>query len=362
MDRNISKKNLEEVLCENVPDISGKKIWVWGTGDTAQLYQQGFKRLEKEGFFIEGYIDSFPEKRRTLFNGKPVIGPDELEKSADTCVLICSIRQEVVQELSVQLDGMNVEWHLMDEVILKMHRTEVLKCYDLMADEKSKNVFAGIIVWRVTGKKTEIETEQMSPYFGMDYFSDKNPEEIFIDCGAYIGDTLEDYLTQKNGIFNKIIAFEPDISNFERLTEQIEKECEKWKIPKDKITAYPYGVAQNGCKGKVQRYDANSGLGSKIVENLSEESDDCRIVSLDESLTEPYTFLKADIESYEYQMLSGAQKGIRKYKPLLAICLYHNSVDLYSIPLLVSEMLSEYKFAVRHYSDELSETIMYAWV
>lgn len=362
MSNNITREVLEKVLHGNIPDISGKKIWIWGTGDTAQLYQQGFRRLEKEGFSVEGYINSFLQEEGVLFNGKPVIRPDELPESENICVLICSVRQEVIQEIRVQLENLHMEWHLIDEVILKMHSTEVLKCYDLMEDEKSRNTFAGIIVWRVTGKKTVIDTEQGGQYFRINGFKEENPEEIFVDCGAYIGDTIEGYLNQKNGIFKKIIAFEPDMSNFERLNIQIEKECRKWNISKDKIVSYPYGVAQFGHKGKVQHYDANGGLGSKIVEHSSEENDDCKIVALDEFLNEPYTFLKADIESYEYQMLSGAQKGIREYKPLLAICLYHNSVDLYSIPLLVKELLPEYKFAVRHYSDGLDETIMYAWV
>lgn len=85
-------------------------------------------------------------------------------------------------------------------------------------------------------------------------------------------------------------------------------------------------------------------------------------VKLDEFLTEPYSFLKADIESYEYQMLLGAEKSIRKFKPLLAVCIYHNAVDFYSIPILVKQILPEYRLAIRHHKDTLGETVLYAWV
>jgi hypothetical protein len=111
------------------------------------------------------------------------------------------------------------------------------------------------------------------------------------------------------------------------------------------------------------RYEANNGQGSKfhmISNDL--EAEKLQMVSLDEYLTEPYSFLKADIESFEYRMLLGAEKGIKKYKPLLTICLYHNAVDFYSIPLLVKSMVPEYKMAVRHHSDELQGTVLYAWI
>lgn len=74
------------------------------------------------------------------------------------------------------------------------------------------------------------------------------------------------------------------------------------------------------------------------------------------------SFLKADIESYEYQMLLGAEKGIKKFRPLLAVCIYHNAVDFYSVILLIKKMVPEYHFAVRHHSENLDETVLYAWI
>jgi hypothetical protein len=68
-----------------------------------------------------------------------------------------------------------------------------------------------------------------------------------------------------------------------------------------------------------------------------------------------------DIESYEYRLLLGAKETITKFAPKLAICIYHNSVDFYSIPLLLRSLNSSYKFSLRHYSPNLSETILYAY-
>lgn len=77
MDRNISRGVLEKALYDTIPDISGKQIWIWGAGNTSQLYQEGLRRLHAEGFPVEeGYIDRDPAKVGTEFNGKPVIAPE----------------------------------------------------------------------------------------------------------------------------------------------------------------------------------------------------------------------------------------------------------------------------------------------
>ena len=86
------------------------------------------------------------------------------------------------------------------------------------------------------------------------------------------------------------------------------------------------------------------------------------MICLDEYIKEPYTFLKADIESFEYRMLCGAKRGIRTYQPRMSICIYHSAIDLYSIPLLIKEILPEYHFAVRHHADDLTGTVLYTWI
>lgn len=101
----MSRKTLTEILETEVPVIEGKKIYIWGAGNTALLCQEGIKRLEKEKFFqISGYCDNNSEKWGTSFCGKPVIAPNDLTKIQDICVLICSTQKRVCEEVHQQLN------------------------------------------------------------------------------------------------------------------------------------------------------------------------------------------------------------------------------------------------------------------
>lgn len=357
----MDRQELEKILCGKVPDLSGKEIWIWGAGNTAQLYHEGFQRLRQEGFDFKGYIDKKVSQERSVFNGKPVIAPEGLTKQKDVCVLICTIREAVIKDIKSQCEALQLECYLLDEVILKLHGRKVLDCYDLLSDQRSKEIYAELAKWRVTGCESKAALKESGPYFCLERFAMEDPKEVFVDCGAYIGDSIEEYLKKKKGTFQKIIAFEPDMQNYSRLKEQVEKECGKWGLQESQFECYPYGIGERGSTGVFERYEGNDGYGSKVIEASSEEGGNLRIVALDEFLNEPYSFLKADIEGYEYQMLLGAQNGIRKHKPLLAVCIYHNAVDFYSIPLLIKEILPEYQIAVRQHLDDLSETVVYAW-
>lgn len=67
-----------------------------------------------------------------------------------------------------------------------------------------------------------------------------------------------------------------------------------------------------------------------------------------------------DVEGAELIALKGAEQTIKKYKPKLAISIYHKPNDLWEIPLLIKSWVPEYKIYIRHYNVVSSETIMYA--
>jgi hypothetical protein len=68
-----------------------------------------------------------------------------------------------------------------------------------------------------------------------------------------------------------------------------------------------------------------------------------------------------DIEGSELEALEGAINTIINYRPKLAISVYHNRKDLFSIALFLKELVDDYKFGLRTYSSIGADTILYAW-
>ena len=73
-------------------------------------------------------------------------------------------------------------------------------------------------------------------------------------------------------------------------------------------------------------------------------------------------FLKMDIEGSELGALQGGEKALRRWRPKLAISLYHRPEDLFSIPLWLSALDCGYRFFLDHYSIHHEETVLYATV
>ena len=60
--------------------------------------------------------------------------------------------------------------------------------------------------------------------------------------------------------------------------------------------------------------------------------------------------------------MKGSRETIKKYKPRLAISVYHKKEDITKIPLFIKNLVPEYKLYLRHYSNSDGETVLYAVV
>jgi hypothetical protein len=70
-------------------------------------------------------------------------------------------------------------------------------------------------------------------------------------------------------------------------------------------------------------------------------------------------FVKMDIEGAELSAIKGAASSIRKFKPKLAISLYHKPTDIFEIPLYISKEFSFYEMFIEHYTIHEEETVLY---
>jgi FkbM family methyltransferase len=71
-------------------------------------------------------------------------------------------------------------------------------------------------------------------------------------------------------------------------------------------------------------------------------------------------FIKMDIEGAELPALQGAAETLRRWRPRLAISLYHRQEDIFTIPLYLKSLELDYAFYLDHYTIHKEETVLFA--
>jgi len=176
----------------------------------------------------------------------------------------------------------------------------------------------------------------------------------FVDCGAYVGDTLQSFYESPNYRCNSYIALEPDRKNAERLKEYVTQNQIQ------DVTILQLGTWD---RADTLRFCGNKSVASRLSE-LGERGEDSYEVNVDtlDCIMEgrQVGFIKMDIEGAEIAALHGARKILKQQKPILAISVYHRMSDLWKIPLLIREMNPDYKLYFRHHTQTSGDTICYA--
>ena len=225
-----------------------------------------------------------------------------------------------------------------------------------LLDVESLKVYADVIISHINN--TKISCFDREQYFALPQFTGSAETEVFVDCGAFVGDTLEKYLFDRMGTFSKIIAIEPFKKNFDAMVLRVERLKREWAIEDSQIECIHAGVAAKSVRANITVNDSG-GLGAKVV---ADENGDSVVYALDDLCSnQTVSFLKADIESFEPEMLHGAEKIIRRDHPKIAIAMYHNASDLYSVFKFLRELKQDYNFAVRHHSTSYVDTVLYAY-
>lgn len=215
---------------------------------------------------------------------------------------------------------------------------EYTKTFNLLEDELSKNIMIGFINARISGYSDDIRKYTIDEsYFPKDVIKLEN-DEIFLDCGAFDGDTIEifkKYMRLSNKTYLKIYGFEPDKENFKKLKMN--------NIDDEKVVPLNIGVFN---KKDILSFCSEATGGSNISKNgttMIEVDKIDNLITKDNNVT----FIKMDLEGAEKKALEGARDTILKYKPKLAIAVYHKIEDLIEIPEYIKSLVPEYKFYLR---------------
>jgi FkbM family methyltransferase len=109
-------------------------------------------------------------------------------------------------------------------------------------------------------------------------------------------------------------------------------------------------------KSEILSFDDSLGNASRLSKSGGKS---IQTVTLESVIRNKVDFIKLDIEGAEHKALMGAKELICRFRPFLAICVYHNQDDFVRIPELVLSYDPTYKVYLRHYSQGVLETVMY---
>lgn len=343
---NYHDKNLVEQFCHD----SSVKKYILGINKLTKSVQ---KHIE-----VDGTIDDFTRVQRS--RKKTVLKIEEVPKDS----IILSVSTGSPLEVIEKLDEMGFThinylalYHYSDLELtappfmedfksdFQNYHDRYEKVYNLLEDDKSKTIFEKLINF-----KTSFDFEFMKGFTNNheeQYFDKEILPELknirFVDGGGYVGDTLSTIIKNFPD-YEKIIMIEP-ISENMRIAKR------DWGEQKN-IEFIPLGLSN---KKATLHFDDEKSFSSTYGNRVHSVEVD----TLDNLIQEPIDFIKLDIEGAEQDALEGAKESIKKYHPVLAICIYHKAEDWYKIPEQVLAINPHYKLYLRHYMEGIFETVLY---
>ena len=236
---------------------------------------------------------------------------------------------------------------------LKENIKELKKFYTSLSDYRSKKTFYAIVNnWYNYDLKNlgEVIEKYFPHYFDLDIIPIcKN--EVFVDLGAYTGDTIEEFInTYGDESYKKIYAYEITDDSMHALKENL--------YSYSRIIYAKKAVMDFVGNGSIIAHE----ISTSSNQVLNEEEGDLLITTLDEDIKEKITILKMDIEGSEIHALKGSEKHLIEDHPTLIISIYHGYDDFLRIWKYINSLEIHYKYYLRYYGGPIfpTEIVLYA--
>jgi FkbM family methyltransferase len=358
-----------ELLCKHRKNAAqhnldkNKPTWIFGAGNFGRDLA---KTLIDENYNFLGFIETKPKLNQLL--GLSVLAWEQLtaeDKEAQLAIGIFNrdMPLDGLYKLAKDSGFTNIfmPWEIYEkygeslgwrfwlskpETILNSLKA-IKSTYDLLADDASKKCLLDILSFRL-GLNTNYASFNHSE---SQYFNQltlpllKDRQVIYVDCGAYNGDTLSKI--SKEVDISEAWLFEPDAKNFSDLVRNVKKmQINASCIPCGVSDKYEILTFNGGGEG-----GAISELGSQRIVT----------VALDQILpVNKIDFLKLDIEGAEAQALRGSKEIIKRSRPVIVLSLYHLPKDLWELPNLLQELCQDYSYFIRQHFFNSFDCVLYA--
>lgn len=220
---------------------------------------------------------------------------------------------------------------------------------DRLEDDLSRDTVKRLLEFRATLDISALEKFQenqdrqyFEPFLELDADG-----EVFFDVGAFDGSTSQEFIQRCPG-YREVVLFEPDSASALTCADRFKGE------PRLKISS----VALSDRDGPLG-FNASAASTSSVSGAAGTTVQGRKLDGLASEFARP-TFVKVDVEGHEEAVLSGARGTLAQPDTRLAISMYHSPGQFFCVPLKVADMRPSAKLYVRHYTESIYETVLFA--
>lgn len=314
---------------------------VYGMGNGADKL---IKKLAEYNIEIADFFASDGFVRGHSFHGKRVKSFSEIKEEYTDFVILLSFASNREDVLSM-LEGIDDEYDMIvpdmpvadeaeyfDREFYNANYSEIVKAYQSFADEDSKNAFASIVCYKLTGKMQYLRgaystKDELYSLIGADVKS-------YVDVGAYNGDTLAEAV-RYFPLLKNAVAIEPDPKNYKKL--------ERYSSGLDVNVKLYNAAAWFECSGGVFNSSGNRNSSVNATASYEHKQNEVELITVDMATEGAcgVDYIKYDVEGAEREALIGSSRAIESSSPTLLVSLYHRSRDIFALVNLVNERWGE---------------------
>jgi FkbM family methyltransferase len=342
-----------------------KPVWIFGAGSFAHDLARA---MRARGIEVAGFVETVPGKTSAL--GLDVVDWKTLasrEKQAQLVLGMFNHRHSFDKVVRIPVEaGFQVPlmpWELYEQFgdelgwrywlgrrdVLTRNLARLARTAEGFADEISRQVLFRTCAFRL-GLDLDYSSHLSE---GSQYFNEitlpalAGRSIVYLDCGAYNGDTYIDLQSRPDVRCSQAFLLEPDPANFSELVSRVST-LHSSAICLPLAAAETYSILTFSSDGTSSAIGANGDVHIAAV-------------AVDELLPGgTVDLIKIDVEGAEAGVLRGARQTILRNRPVLAVSLYHNPQDLWELPELLSDLCRDYRLYVRQHCFNSFDLVLYA--
>lgn len=345
-----------------------KYLCIFGAGIWGVAFCQW---LQKNGIKVDFFCDNSEEKVGGIICDVKVISFEELliyKKNTYVMVSVTNKQQHYNDQINEQLADfpnrmsniLKVAGYYRNDYKLSYEYciSAAQKIFCALDDEQSKEAFAELVKFKFISSAEPVTWNPLEKFYEpIQYFSKefyKNREDaIIVDCGAYTGDSMFEYMALFQDGFQEYHCFEMDPYALSKLEQNIHALPEHVR---EKVYLHSCGLSNK--EGKESFHLSTDTGGSSFSDHGELE---VPVSLLDRQMGDKkITMIKMDIEGAELDALKGGEEAIRTNHPMLAISIYHSTEQFFKIPMWLIEHFPFYKLRLGLHTTITDDTVLYA--